>query len=607
MRLLLKLLIFSHLFYIFSLFSEEKEKIIPNPNTVKWQYLKNKEDTNIIWKSFDKDEDLLNKIDSEIDQINKKDSILKIENIIVNKIKKKQKAIEIQPYLPINNYLKSGTFDSSIYWKSSFSGGDSGGSGNQNIGIRFDYGLSNDSLFSLYLAETDDPLYNFIDGIKTPNNWASVGLAYKKKIFEGQNKKDTLSIASSLEYWKVHSGTGNIKSIFNEIDNTPSSDKYEKFIYSFSLPYSKKLNDKTKLSIVPGANFLPGKLGTKNIGKNFYGNNLFLATGINFNLSEDFQLIGSYTFLFGPGHNSFDEYLKFHRKPIYSYGFLWDVNNIIGLEGKITNGYGNTPATGLLTIPSDNQPLYYVGAIYRPSQIDDELFPIKNNDKPLLFGGLTVNNALIPARGESQISLDYDQSGNIFGFYGYSLSNIFQIQLKTGSFNDVTLDKNNNSKLRSTYFNKNNYDYRFGAKLLVFSPQKFDSFWMSLRTSVGRNEGDNHQGYMFNELINTFRINNRVHLNVNPKYFFSGVESFGGIGISSNIRILDNLHLIPEVNTSLRHKQKRDINSSLVLSYSYSPRKSIDLYYSNAAGSQDIGQLFGNEGYKFGLRLNFIY
>lgn len=607
MRLLIKLLIFTQFIYVYSIFSEEKEKILTDSDLVKWKESNNENQTNIIWKSYEQDKDFFNKKNNEANFNKQRESILKIENIIVNKTKKKQKVLEIQPYLPINNYLNSGTFDASVYWKSSFSGGDSGGSGNQNIGTRFDYGLTNDSLLSLYLAESDDPLYNYMKGVKTPNNWASIALGYKRKIFESRNKKDFLSISTSLEYWKVHSGTGNIKSIFNEIDETPSSDKYETFIYSFSFPYSRQLNNKTKLSIVPGANFLPGKLGSKNIGKNFYGNNYFLATAINYNISDDLQLIGSYTYVLGPGNNSFDEYLKFRRKPIYSYGFIWDVNNIIGLEGKITNGYGNTPATGLLTIPSDNQPLYYVGAIYRPSQEDNELFPIKSNDKPLLFGGFTVSNALIPARGKSQVSFDYDQSGNIFGFYGFSLSNIFQIQLKTGSFNDVTLANNNNSKLRRTYLNKHSYNYRFGGKLLVFSPQKFDSFWMSLRTSFGRNEGDNHQGYMFNELINTFRINDRVHLNVNPKYFFSGIESFGGIGISTNIRILDNLYLIPEVNTSLRDKQKRDINSSLVLSYFYSQRKSIDLYFSNAAGSQDVGQLLENDGYKFGLRLNFVY
>ena len=608
MRLLIKLLIISQFIYVYNLYSGEKEKkILSESKPINWNKSNQNIHEKIIWKSYDQNEDFFNIRDTKNYSNKKKEGILKIENILINKKNKKQEFVEIQPYLPLNNYLNSGEFEPSVLWKSSFDGGDAGGSGNQNIGIRFDYGLRDDSLLSIYLAETDDPLYNYIDGVKTPNNWASVALGYKKKIYKSENKKTSLSIASSIEYWKVHSGTGNIKSIFNETDNSPSSDKFENLIYSLSIPFSKNLNKKAEIIIVPGANFLPDRLGNKNIGKNFYGNNYFLASGISYDLSTDFKLIGSYAFLFGEGNNSFDENLKFSKKPIYSYGFLWDVNQIIGLEGKITNGYGNTPATGLLTIPSDNKPLYYLGGIFRPYREDTELFPIKSDDESLLFGGLTVNNALIPPRGESQISLGYDQSGNMFGSYGYSLSNIFQIEVKTGTLNDVHLVGKNHSKLRSTYFDEPAYYYRFGGKLLVLSPQKFDSFWMSLRASVGRNEGDNHQGYMFTELINTFRINDRIHLNVSPKYFISGVESFGGIGVSTNIRVFDKVYIIPEVNASFRNEQNIDINSSLVFRYSYNARKSADLYITNAAGTQDVGQMFENNQYKFGLKLNFLY
>ena len=63
--------------------------------------------------------------------------------------------------------------------------------------------------------------------------------------------------------------------------------------------------------------------------------------------------------------------------------------------------------------------------------------------------------------------------------------------------------------------------------------------------------------------------------------------------------------LIPEMNSSL--KKDSDLNSTLALRYSFSPEKSLDLYYSNAAGVQDIGQILKNEEYRFGINLNFLY
>tara|TARA_B100001057_G_scaffold179037_1_gene179822 strand:+ start:554 stop:937 length:384 start_codon:yes stop_codon:yes gene_type:complete len=127
---------------------------------------------------------------------------------------------------------------------------------------------------------------------------------------------------------------------------------------------------------------------------------------------------------------------------------------------------------------------------------------------------------------------------------------------------------------------------------------------MTVRTSVGRND-DTNQGYLFSELINTFRLNDRVAFNLSPKYFFSGIESFGGVGVSSYINLLDNLQLIPEINTSF--KNNSDFNSSLALRYSYLSGKSIDLYFSNAVGIQDIGQLLEDKEYRLGFKLNFLY
>jgi len=276
----------------------------------------------------------------------------------------------------------------------------------------------------------------------------------------------------------------------------------------------------------------------------------------------------------------------------------WDINSKIGVEGKLTNSFGATPSTGLLTIPSDNQPLYSANITYKPYGEDTYLTPLNERDKLISSGGITVNNALMPRVGTSQINFNYDNKGNLFGSYGYSLSNIFKLELlDIGSFNEVKLSAEKNSNLYSTYLDESNLSFRLGGKLLIFSPQKNDLYWMSLRSSVGRNN-DTNQGYLFSELINTIRVNNWFAFNISPKYFFSGVESFGGIGFSSYINLLDNLMLIPEINTSI--KNDSDLNSTIALRYSFSPEKSLDLYYSNAAGIQDIGQLLKDKEYRSG-------
>ena len=607
MRLVFYIFLISQLLNFVGVFAGKAKEDSSELNSINWEKVdenKSKPLQKIIWKSYKNDEFYFgnkNKqglIKNSTNSSNE-EKIYESSKISVPQI------TELEPFLPLNNFLDYGNFQTSVRWKSSFDGGVSGGTGQQNPSFVFDYGISDSSLLSLYITGADDDLYNLVDGQKINYYWQNYGLSFKKKLIDEEDFEFGLSLVSTLEYWRHASGSETSKSIFNQSDSSFGKDKFEDLVGALSFPISKNLNENFTALIVPGITFLPEKLGSKGIGKNAYGNNFYIGSGIIFNAAEDLNLLFSYTTPLGPGNNYFDSDLNYSRKSIYSFGLGWDVNSKIGIEGKITNSYGASPSTGLLTIPSDNLPLYSANITYKPYGEDTYLNPLNERDRLISNSGITVNNALIPRAGTSQIHFNYDSRGNLFGSYGYSLSNIFQLELlNIGSFNDLNFSGSKNSNLYSTYLGENNINFRLGGKLLIFSPQKDDLYWLALRASVGRND-DTNQGYLFTEFMNTFRLNNWLAFNITPKYFFSGVESFGGIGFSSYINLSDNLMLIPEINTSI--KNDSDLNSTLALRYSFSPEKSLDLYYSNAAGVQDIGQLLKDNQYRFGIKLNFLY
>ena len=155
---------------------------------------------------------------------------------------------------------------------------------------------------------------------------------------------------------------------------------------------------------------------------------------------------------------------------------------------------------------------------YRKGNKDIFHQPLNARNSLLNYGGITVNNALIPLAGTSQINFNYDFKGNLFGYYGYSFSNLFQLQLSTGSFNDINLVNKKLSSFQNKYLSKRNLNYKIGGKFLILSPQNYDLFWMALRTSFVSNQEIN-QGYIVSELINTFRLNDKFVFNVSPKYF----------------------------------------------------------------------------------------
>ena len=607
MRLIFYIFLISQFLNFLGVFAEEVKENSSGLNSVNWEKMdenKSKTFKKIIWKSYKNDEFYFENKKQQSPIIKRTKS--SNGNSLSESPKKSGSSItEIEPFLPLNNFLEDGDFQTSVRWKSSFDGGVSGGTGQQNPSFVLDYGISDSSLFSIYITGADDDLYNLVGGQRINYYWQSYAISFKKKLIDEKDFNFGLSWVSTLEYWRHASGSETAKSIYNQKDNSLGKDQFEELVGALSFPISKNLNENFTALIIPGITFLPEKLGSKGIGKNAYGNNFYIGTGLVYDLADDLNLLFSYTTPLGPGNNYFDSDLNYSRKSLYSFGLGWDVNPKIGIEGKITNSYGASPSTGLLTIPSDNLPLYSANIIYRPYAEDTYLQPLNEQDKLISNGGITVNNALVPKAGTSQFNFNYDNKGNLFGSYSYSLSNIFQLELlNIGSFNDLNLSGSKNLNLSSIYLGENNLNIRLGGKLLIFSPQKDDLYWATLRSSVGRNDNTN-QGYLFTEFINTFKLNNWLTFNISPKYFFSGVESFGGVGLSSYVSLSDNFMLIPEINTSI--KNNSDFNTTLALRYSLSPEKSLDLYYSNAAGVQDIGQLLKDDDYRLGIKLNFLY
>ena len=606
MKFFFFIFIFTQLLSLLDVFAEKEKNNLSEKNLINWEKIQEKKTKNlkkVIWKSYDNDESYFQKrIVGSTEGTEK--ILLKGEDKDKSKRKFVNSIFQIEPYLPLNNFLDNGDFHTSVTWKSSFDGGKASGTGQQNPSFIFNYGINDTSLISIYFSEADDDLYNLIGGQKVNYHWQNVAFSYKKKLLDENEFDFGLSLVSTLEYWKQSSGSETAKSIYNQKDNLFGKDKFEDLVGALSFPISKKLNENFTALIVPGITFLPEKLGLKGIGKNAYGSNFYIGSGLVFDVSEDLDFLFSFTTPLGPGSNYFDKDLNYSRKSIYGFGLGWEINPKIRVEGKITNSYGSSPSTGLLTIPSDNLLLYSANITYRPFEEDTYLTPLNERDKLISNSGITVSNALIPRSGTSQISANYDDNGNFFGFYGYSLSNIFQVELiNIGSFYGFNSNGDKNAYLYSTFLDENNFNFRLGGKLLIFSPQKNDLYWLSLRSSVGRNN-DTNQGYIFTELINTLRVNNWLTFNLSPKYFFSGVESFGGIGFSSYINLSHNLMLIPEINTS--NKSNSNLNSTLALRYSFSPEKSLDLYYSNAAGVQDIGQLLKDEEHRLGIKINFL-
>ena len=183
MRLIFYIFLICQLLNYLDVFAQKVKEDSSQSNPVKWE---KEEETKplkpIIWRSYNNDEIYFENNNRPIrKKINSPEEI-------INQFSKKSvfSMTEIEPFLPLNNFLDYGDSQSSVRWKSSFQGGSSGGTGQQNPSFVFDYGISDNTLMTIYFSEADDYLYNLIDGQKVNYHWQNY--AFSSRSYYGQRK-----------------------------------------------------------------------------------------------------------------------------------------------------------------------------------------------------------------------------------------------------------------------------------------------------------------------------------------------------------------------------------------------------------------------------------
>ncbi len=482
------------------------------------------------------------------------------------------------------------------------------GTGNQNYLVNLDLGINNSMLLSFFASQADDPLNAPLTGFaKRPGNfWQSYGAAARWQALNRNNWK--LAISGSIESWEVGSGgddsfadAGNDASpnIFNDSGSRVFT---RNIVGSLSLPVSWQASNQLQFSFTPGVSFLPAKQGSGQGGAGtFYGTNPYISGGVLYQPFPNLGLTASLAQPIGSGTNSFNADLQFSRVPIYSAGINWDLNPRIGLQGIVTNGFGTTPATGLLALPSNNRLGYSASFVYTPGTADTPQVPLTPRQQTLAKGGLTVNTALVPSDTTKVAWINADNNKNINGFFGYSISNIIQLNLfSSGSHKNVP-----QSSEHSRYFaGHSSWNWRIGGKGVAFSPLRGAPFWGGGYISMGRavdKKNKRAPDYVFAETMATLELNKKIAINFNPKLAWSGIGNLLGIGLSSNIQLTPKMELVPEANIAMN--QTTQSNATLGIRWHASDNFSFDIYASTAASILDIGQLVSSDELRWGTRL----
>ena len=592
----------------------ERELNNPSMNPVVWEVIPDNEQTNpslnrLVWEVIADDERSPQPPKEASKEPTNQQLTPEQVEAVLNSIP--LKASDYLPLLRLSLAVPTATTLPSEQWRISFLNispfSSDTGTGNQNYAINLDVGLLDNLQLTAFVSQADDPLNAPLTGFKKqPGNfWQSYGGAARWRLLNQDNWQ--LALNGSLEVWEVGSGGDDSFSdagdnaspnIFNDSGSRVFT---RNIVGSISLPVSWQATKNLQFSFAPGVSVLPSSQGAGQGGAGtFYGTNPFISGGVLFQPIPELGLTASIAQPVGAGTNSFNADLEFSRVPILSAGINWDLNPRIGLRGMITNGFGATPATALLALPSDNRLGYSASFVFTPDTPDTPQPPLTTRQRALSKGGLTVNTALVPPDGSIEAWGNGDDGGNRNGFVGYSLSNIFQVGLFNGGlYNNVP----QTTPQARTYANDGAYNWRIGGKAVAFSPLRGAPFWGGGRITLGRSDPNNStgQGYVFTESINTWEATPWLAFNVNPKVAWSGVGNLWGVGLSANVQLAPRWQLIPEGNLVVN--QWAQSNSTLGLRWQTTESVALEAYGSTAASILDIGQLLSAEQVRWGGRL----
>ena len=352
------------------------------------------------------------------------------------------------------------------------------------------------------------------------------------------------------------------------------------------------------MSILPASQ---GK-GQGGAGK-FYGTNIYMSGGLSWHPIPEVGFTASVAQPVGNGTNNFDRNLKYSRVPILSGGINLHLNPRIALQGQLTNGFGATPATALLTLPSDNRLGYRASVVYSADAPDTPQPPLNPIQKSLTLGGLTVNTALVPPDTTNLTKISFDEKGNFATTLGFSISNIFHLDFYRIRLNSIP---QNSIQARTFFANKSATSFRASGKIVLSSPLRGAPIWSALRISLGccKNEVINtYNDHLFIEAPLTWEGNSRLAISINPKLAWTEVGNIWGIGLGANIQLTPNWALVAETNIVMKSREKS--NGTLSLRWNATKNTTIEVYGTTASSILDIGQLLNAEEVRWGSRISF--
>lgn len=484
--------------------------------------------------------------------------------------------------LPTANQLLQGQVLGTFGQTQTFGGP---GTGNQTYFIYADWGLTNDLQVGWSFMYNDDPTYNAVNGSFIEQLYQSTGPNLKYNIYSDENWG--ISVLGSIEQFQIYSGPG----LFN---NATSPTLSRTVAGTVQLPISYNLSEQFQITFTPAVNIFSDSLNSVP----FYGTVFSLGLGANWRVSDQFSLFGN-TVVPLSGGNSINTSREISKTPIWSIGASYAFSKAVGFELSLTNAFGGTPATGVLTLPTAANEIL-LGAQFKIAPLGKEIHHVDYNDrqKRLLFDWFTLTTPYVFPTDDFGIRFTTDTEGSVGGGIFYSVLQNFQMELLLSSIGGFdTQSVIDSSQGTAT-------QWRLGGKLAFLNQADGDPLSISGRLTGGRDISEAEQGYFMLEFPFMYEVNNQLALLFSPKAAITGGKTPVGLGLGANYQISPAIQLIAEVTPLVTGER---LVWSAGLRLFPLENLAIDLMGTNATSQLDLGELIAEPGTRFSAGIQWRF
>ncbi len=464
------------------------------------------------------------------------------------------------------------------------------GTGNQIYYGGGEWGVSDRFQLGATFQYFQDPPHSPILGSSPDSQFFTGSLQGKYQLYN--DARWAIAAKGSVEYLSFES----------TLFGTDPGPNKSHLVGSFQLPITYKASDQLQFHFTPGISVFPSDIN----GNAYYGEVAYAGAGFSWKPNQRWLAYGSVNTPLSGG-NTISSTQTITKKAVWNLGARYNVSPKAAVDLFVTNAWGVTPATSILTFfPDGNATMIGAtvtytpgqGAGYRPNYRGITSEPQSARNASLQLDGFSLASADTLSPGTVQISGFYGADDNAGGALIFSPDYDGQVEF-------VVETPANDGSVPAGIVPNFNARYWIGTKLRLMDQNNGSRFSLSLHPMLGRDTSAGQTGVLYLGMPMSYKANDRATITANPKFAAWGSTELYALGLGLNYQVARGFEAIAEVTpvsdgldmvwaAGLRYQVP---NSTLHL----------DLHATNAISRYGIGTMVAQDNVKIAFGATMLF